>query len=91
MNTIQLKHDEVMKRLTKVKEALAALALPNPNEQVLGNNKLDFADQWTSRETAIASNFASYIEIVSKNIEDTRSNVSSIKQQDEAIANGTPK
>ncbi|WP_248278530.1 YwqI/YxiC family protein [Bacillus sp. DNRA2] len=41
MNTIQLKHDEVMKRLTKVKEALAALALPNPNQQVLGNNKLD--------------------------------------------------
>ncbi|WP_147534936.1 YwqI/YxiC family protein [Bacillus marasmi] len=91
MSTIQVKHNEVMKRLTKVKEALAALNLPNPNEQVLGNNKLDFTDLWTSRETAIASDIAAYIEIVAKNIEDTRSNVDSIKQQDEAIANCTPK
>ncbi|WP_147533664.1 YwqI/YxiC family protein [Bacillus marasmi] len=91
MSTIQVKHDEVMKRLTKVKEALAALTLPNPNEQVLGNNKLNFTDQWKTRESTISSDIASYIEIVAKNIEDTRSNVGSIKQQDEAIANGTPK
>ncbi|WP_147535942.1 YwqI/YxiC family protein [Bacillus marasmi] len=91
MSTIQVKHDEVMKRLTKVKEALSALNLLNPNEQLLGNNKLDFTDRWTSRETTIAFDIASYIEIVAQNIEDTRSNVDSIKQQDEAIANGTPK
>ncbi|WP_147534926.1 YwqI/YxiC family protein [Bacillus marasmi] len=91
MSTIQVKHDEVMKRLTKVKEALAALVLPNSNEQVLGNNKLDFTDQWKTREKTISSDIASYIEIVVKNIVDTQSNVNSIKQQDEAIANGTPK
>ncbi|WP_348981326.1 DUF5344 family protein [Bacillus sp. DNRA2] len=39
----------------------------------------------------MSSDIVSYIEIVSKNIEDTRSNVDSIKQQDEAIANSTPK
>ncbi|MEW8987224.1 MAG: DUF5344 family protein [Bacillus sp. (in: firmicutes)] len=60
-------------------------------ELVLGNNHLDFTERWSSRETAIASDIAAYIERVTKNIEDTRSNVDSIKQQDEAIANGTPK
>lgn len=91
MSTIQVKHDDIIRRLAKVKDALGALQLPNPNQQTLGKNQLDFTEQWKTREAGIASDVAAYIEIVAKNIEDTCSSVDSIKQQDEAIANSMTK
>jgi hypothetical protein len=91
MSTIQVKHDDIIKKLETVKQALATLHLPNPNQQVFGKNKLDFTDRFKTQETAIATDIASYIEIVAKNVEDTRSNVDSFKQQDEAIGNSIPK
>lgn len=91
MGTIQVKHDDIIKKLAKVKDALSALQLATPNLQSLGNNSLDFSEQWKTREASIASDISEYIEVVAKNIEDTRSSVDSIQQQDEAIANSYTK
>lgn len=91
MGTIQVKHNDIIKKLAKVNDALSALQFSNPNLQSLGNNSLDFTEQWKTREESIASDISNYINIVAKNIEDTRSNVDSIQQQDEAIANNYTK
>lgn len=91
MSTIQVKHDDIIRRLAKVKDALGTLHLPNSNQQALGKNRLNFTDLWKTREADIASDIAAYIEKVARNIADTRSNVDSIKQQDEAIANSMTK
>jgi hypothetical protein len=78
-------------KLAKVKNSLDALHLPSPNYQSLGKNILDYAEHWKIRETAITRGLETYIQIVAKNIEDTRSNVDSIQQLDEAIANSLTK
>ncbi len=85
MSTIQVKHAEIMGKLSKVKTVLSSLDLPHQNDQTLGKNKLDFSEQWKNREAAITANFAEYIKNVSKNIEDTLLAVESIKKQDEEI------
>ncbi|MCY8269966.1 YwqI/YxiC family protein [Bacillus sonorensis] len=84
--TIKLNHKVVMKQLDQVKSALDSLSLNGPSAGSLGQNKLDFTKKWLEREETICDMVNQYKEAVYKNIEDTRSNVNSLKEQDEAIA-----
>ncbi|MBD1379640.1 YwqI/YxiC family protein [Metabacillus arenae] len=83
MGTIKLNHGQVMQQLDDVKRALDTLNLPAPG--ALGQNKLNFTDGWLSREANLQKMVSEYMKVVQKNVEDTRSNVTSLKEQDEAV------
>lgn len=82
---IKLNYDSVVSELDNVKQALGALSLPKVDGSAYGENKLNYTDQWLEREKGLDLTFSEYIEVVQKNIEDTISNVKTIKEQDEAI------
>lgn len=42
--------------------------------------------QWTAREAEVNEMVSSFKEALTKNVHDTRSNVKTLKEQDEAIA-----
>ena len=83
MTQIKLNHAEMMKQLDEIKRALDALVLDRPEDA--GQNKLDFIEKWQEREEMIHQFVSQYVTIVQKNVEDTRANVDSLKEQDEAI------
>ncbi|TDL77915.1 YwqI/YxiC family protein [Peribacillus frigoritolerans] len=83
MTQIKLNHAEMMKQLDEIKRALDALVLDGPEDA--GQNKLDFTVKWQEREEMIHQFVSQYVTIVQKNVEDTRANVDSLKEQDEAI------
>jgi hypothetical protein len=83
MTQIKLNHAEMMKQLDEIKRALDALVLEGPAD--VGQNKLDFTQKWQEREEMIHQFVSQYVTIVHKNVEDTRANVDSLKEQDEAI------
>lgn len=82
---IKLNYASVVSELDNVKQALTALTMPKVDEEAYGQNKLNYTDQWLDREKGLDLTFSEYIEVVQKNIEDTISNVRTIKEQDEAI------
>ncbi len=84
--TIKLNHAAVMKKLEQVSSTLQAVSLKSPPARALGRNNLDFTKKWLEREAEICNMVKQYKEAVRKNIEDTRSNVDTLKEQDEAIA-----
>ncbi|MBU8580385.1 YwqI/YxiC family protein [Bacillus paralicheniformis] len=84
--TIKLNHAAVMKQLEQVSSTLQAVSLKSPSAVALGRNNLDFTKKWLEREAEICNMVEQYKEAVRKNIEDTRSNVDTLKEQDEAIA-----
>lgn len=51
----------------------------------IGRNLLDFTTYFLEREERIHQFINDYVQIVGKNIEDTKANVRSLKDQDEAI------
>ncbi|MCD7035551.1 YwqI/YxiC family protein [Metabacillus sp. GX 13764] len=85
MPEIKLNHAEVTGQLNNMKNALNALKLPSPSESAIGQNMLDFTEAWLDREENIHQLLSMYITAVEKNIEDTQSNIDSLKKQDEAI------
>ncbi|ASN07408.1 hypothetical protein CFK40_14165 [Virgibacillus necropolis] len=82
---IRLDYAAVMSELDKVKQALEALQLAQTSEGLYGQNNLNYTDQWLDRENRLHATFQQYIQIVQKNIEDTKANVTMLKNQDEAI------
>ncbi|MBM7691964.1 hypothetical protein JOC77_001374 [Peribacillus deserti] len=87
MQTIKLNFDAVMQQLDDIKHALGALNLPGPSAGSLGQNQLEFTATYLEREARIHKSMTEYIQVVQKNIEDTRANVELLKKQDEAIVN----
>ncbi|ALC83158.1 MULTISPECIES: YwqI/YxiC family protein [Bacillus] len=85
MTTIQLRSKEVLAKLNEIKNEIDALSLKGPSMSSLGDNKLDFTAKWRERETNIHELVSQYKEAVLKNLEDTRDNVNTLKEQDEAI------
>lgn len=83
MTQIKLNHAEMIKQLDEIKRALDALVLDGPDD--VGQNKLDFTEKWLEREEMIQQFVSQYVTIVQKNVEDTRVNLDSLKEQDEAI------
>jgi len=82
---IKLDYEHVISTLENAEQALPSLFLSNVYEGINGANKLEFIEQWLEREEGIRELLNQYIEIVEKNIEDTKANVKTIKEQDEAI------
>ncbi|WP_257348169.1 YwqI/YxiC family protein [Pseudalkalibacillus decolorationis] len=82
---IKLNHAVVMAKLGEVKSALESLQLAPPPSEQLGQNKLSYTDFWQEREQGIHKMIKEYISVVEKNIDDTKANVDSLKEQDEAI------
>lgn len=85
MVEIKLNYEAVMKELNEVKAALQHVKIDPPQASTLGKNKLDFTTYWLEREARIHQLINEYVEVVEKNIEDTKANVHSLKEQDEAI------
>ncbi|MBZ5750034.1 MULTISPECIES: YwqI/YxiC family protein [Metabacillus] len=85
MVEIKLNYDAVMKELNEVKSALANVTIATSQSSSLGENRLDFTTYWLEREARIHQLINEYVEVVEKNVEDTKANVRSLKEQDEAI------
>ncbi|MGG3573626.1 YwqI/YxiC family protein [Bacillus gobiensis] len=85
MTTIQLRHKEVISKLNEINQAVEGLSLRSPSASSLGDNKLDFTAKWLEREKNIHELVSQYKEAVQKNLEDTRDNVNTLKEQDQAI------
>ncbi len=82
---IKLHYSEVIAKLEKAKNAVQHLTLPEPSSGQLGRNKLNYTDAWINREQNLQSLLKDYMTVVQKNLEDTKANVDSLKEQDEAI------
>ncbi|MEC1901614.1 YwqI/YxiC family protein [Bacillus atrophaeus] len=84
MSEIKQKYDTVIKTLESVKDALADVTIGAAGSN--GKNKLDYTSKYDEREENIRTMLGDYKKAVHKNIEDTKDNVDSLKEQDEAIA-----
>ncbi|WP_113929472.1 YwqI/YxiC family protein [Bacillus sp. P14.5] len=82
---IKLNHAAVMAKLNDVMSSLQRLQINPPAEGQIGRNKLDYTDAWMQREQSIHQLLKEYITVVEKNVEDTKANVNTLKEQDEAI------
>ncbi|MYL62228.1 hypothetical protein GLW07_02545 [Bacillus hwajinpoensis] len=82
---IKLNYSEVMTKLEVAKNAVQHLTLPEPSTGQLGRNKMNYTDAWINREQNLQRLLKDYMTVVQKNIEDTKANVDSFKEQDEAI------
>ncbi|MGE6630522.1 YwqI/YxiC family protein [Bacillus sp. NPDC077027] len=85
MGQIKLNYQVVMDKLDVVSQAVETLAMKKAAEKV-GENQLKFVSKWVEREAEIAEMVSDFRQALTKNIKDTRSNVKTLKEQDEAIA-----
>ncbi|MEG7379490.1 YwqI/YxiC family protein [Bacillus subtilis] len=83
MSEIKLKYDTVIKTLETVKNALAGVSIGAAGSN--GKNNLEYTKKYHEREASIKTMLGDYKKAVQKNIEDTKDNVDSLKEQDEAI------
>lgn len=82
---IKLNYEHVISTLENAEQALPPLFISNVFEGINGQNKLQFIEAWLEREEVIRNMLKEYVSIVEKNIVDTKDNVKTIKEQDEAI------
>ncbi|MBF0705397.1 YwqI/YxiC family protein [Alkalihalobacillus hwajinpoensis] len=82
---IKLNYSEVMTKLEEAMNAVQHLTLPEPSAGQLGRNKINYTDAWINREQNLQRLLQDYMTVVQKNLEDTKANVDSLKEQDEAI------
>lgn len=85
MGQIKLNYQTVMEKLDEVSQAVEALAMKKAADKA-GENSLEFVTKWTAHEAEINEMLSSFKEALIKNVQDTRSNVKTLKEQDEAIA-----
>jgi len=84
MTTIRLEFEKVMKELSEIEKTLSTINISSPQLSHLGNNQLDFTKAWLEREIKIEQLLTEYIQVVQKNVEDTKANIRLLKEQDEA-------
>lgn len=85
MGQIKLNYQTVMDKLDEVSQAVESLAMKKAADKA-GENSLEFVTKWTAREAEVSEMVSSFKEALIKNVQDTRSNVKTLKEQDEAIA-----
>ncbi|MFJ5964135.1 YwqI/YxiC family protein [Bacillus sp. NPDC093026] len=85
MGQIKLNNQLVMGKLDEVSQAVEALMMKKASDKV-GENSLEFVSKWTVREAKINEMVSAFKKALIKNVQDTRSNVKTLKEQDEAIA-----
>ncbi|XQY91806.1 YwqI/YxiC family protein [Metabacillus sp. HB246100] len=88
MVTIKLNYGTVVKEFNEAKSALQSINLRSPSSKEMGKNKLDYTRYFLEREAQIHQLLSEYVSIVEKNIDDTKVNVRSLKEQDEAVTRG---
>ncbi|MTH55082.1 hypothetical protein GKZ89_16885 [Bacillus mangrovi] len=86
MPDIKLEHTGVMKQLEDMEKALSRIVIESPDEISLGENKLAYTDAWLASEQLVKELLEQYVQAVKQNIEDTKANITHLKEQDEAIA-----
>ncbi|MDL4840552.1 YwqI/YxiC family protein [Aquibacillus rhizosphaerae] len=85
MVRIKLNHAEIMRKLNQIQNTTRTLRLKTPPSSKLEDNRLEFTDKWEKREANLVQLIDEYVSIVEKNVVDTEANVTSLKDQDEAI------
>ncbi|MDM5299900.1 YwqI/YxiC family protein [Bacillus pumilus] len=85
MGQIKLNYQTVTEKLDEVSKAVEAITMKKAADKA-GENSLKFVTKWTTREAEINEMVSSFKEALTKNVQDTRSNVKTLKDQDEAIA-----
>ncbi|MCY7673913.1 YwqI/YxiC family protein [Bacillus safensis] len=85
MGQIKLNYQTVIDKLDEVSQAVESLAMKKAADKA-GENSLEFVTKWTAREAEVSEMVSSFKEALIKNVQDTRSNVKTLKEQDEAIA-----
>ncbi|WP_079708995.1 YwqI/YxiC family protein [Paraliobacillus ryukyuensis] len=81
---IKLHFQTVMTQLEQAKTYLAQLELPKPTD-TYGRNELLFTEEWLEREALIHDFLLQYMDVVEKNLADTKENIRMLKEQDEVI------
>ncbi|MEH3001180.1 YwqI/YxiC family protein [Bacillus pumilus] len=85
MGQIKLNYQTVMNQLDEVSQAVEDLMMKKAADKA-GENSLEFVTKWTAREAEVNEMVSNFKEALIKNVQDTRSNVKTLKEQDEAIA-----
>lgn len=85
MTHIQLKHADAVAQIERMQTALNAVQLETFNPSDLGRNDSGISANFMDGEAYVEMLMNQYIELLQKNLLDTRANVDLLKRQDEAI------
>lgn len=85
MTMIKLEHSTVIKQLEEMEAALKEVKIDSLPQSSLGNNLTEYTKMWLQHEETVHKTAMSYVEAVLKNIQDTKDNVTYLREQDEAI------
>ncbi|MBU5594935.1 YwqI/YxiC family protein [Amphibacillus sp. MSJ-3] len=85
MVTIQLNHQHVIAKIEQAKSQIDSFKIKIPPQVKQSDNHLNFVNDFRDREVEINQLVNTYLEVVMKNLEDTKANVNLIQQQDHAI------
>ncbi|MEE6133281.1 DUF5344 family protein [Priestia sp. GS2] len=83
-NTIKLNYESVMNELNALKVAKDDIVVKEMKS--VGDNRLQITEMMKNQEMEIQQLMTNYIQLLTKQIEDTESNLKQLKEQDEMIA-----
>lgn len=82
--TIKLNYESVMNELNALKAAKDNIVVKEMKS--VGDNRLEITDMMKNQEMEIQQLMTNYIQLLTKQIADTESNLKQLKAQDEMIA-----
>ncbi|MDT2047739.1 hypothetical protein CHN50_17490 [Priestia aryabhattai] len=83
-NTIKLNYESVMNELNALKAAKDDIVVKEMKS--VGDNRLQITEMMKNQEMEIQQLMTNYIQLLTKQIADTESNLKQLKEQDEMIA-----
>lgn len=83
-NTIKLNYKSVMNELNALKAAKDDIVVKEMKS--VGDNRLQITEMMKNQEMEIQQLMTNYIQLLTKQIADTESNLKQLKEQDEMIA-----
>lgn len=83
-NTIKLNYESVMNELNALKAAKDDTVVKEMKS--VGDNRLQITEMMKNQEMEIQQLMTNYIQLLTKQIADTESNLKQLKEQDEMIA-----
>ncbi|TDB55434.1 DUF5344 family protein [Bacillus sp. CBEL-1] len=83
-NTIKLNYESVMNELNALKVAKDDIVVKEMKS--VGDNRLQITEMMKNQEMEIQQLMTNYIQLLTKQIADTESNLKQLKEQDEMIA-----
>lgn len=82
---IKLNYKAVTSEIKSVTSAKDSISFPEFSADEIGKNVLDITTKWKEQEVAISNLVTQYIQVLTKNLEDTQKNVDLLKEQDESM------